>query len=508
MATAVPASEQSDEPVGVLAAAGRPKGNGGGRTPRRASELAAPLESPPVSTRRRKPHQTLAPAAEEAPGVKPRKATPTKRGDTAPRRSDSKASGARATANSPQRPGRGAKVSRPKPERAAKPEPLTQPGPALVGGLPLRPERGWARSLSAPVGRPPATPVDAAQVAANRGIGVTITEAESKLGPEPATKSQPGVIPRSGPVPAGNHPRRFPPTRLDPGPAAMPAPDGREIRKGGGGGKSLASKRPVPRTVASQPRAAASQTRPVSSWIALLVTAGLAIAALLVAATVLTTPRDRPAVASTSGPTSVAAARWRSVEETFDGLPMDSKLAKPWRVSGGGTAQIVALPTSVDRSVRISSTATGEATSACRTAAVVLGGSIRIAVDFLVSRAPSSPIPLMSIGSGDTPQLNLGLDASGAPVEIAADGTVHQGEARPTASNRSGLPTWQRLELAINTATGGVRWQVHDTSGAQTGAGQAQVANLVTGAFDTICFLSPQGSPSGWTAIDDLVVEG
>ena len=193
---------------------------------------------------------------------------------------------------------------------------------------------------------------------------------------------------------------------------------------------------------------------------------------------------------------------------------MDSTLPEPWDVSGLGAAQIVALPTSVDRSVRISSTVDGDVTAACRPATVVLGGSIRIAVDFLVGRAPSSPVLLVSLVSGGAPLLGFGLDAAGAPVEIAGDGAVHPGEAlasdppRPSASTGHRPPTWQRLEVAISTATGGVEWQVRDISGAQTGSGQTQVVNSANGAFDTICFLSPQGSPSGWTAIDDLVVEG
>jgi hypothetical protein len=237
------------------------------------------------------------------------------------------------------------------------------------------------------------------------------------------------------------------------------------------------------------------------------IVAGLGV---VVAAAVLAKPADRSALAATPATSASVSARWTSVEETFDSLPMNSKLPATWIVSGPGSAEVIALPTSVDRSVRLGSSPAGDVTSACRPTAVVLGGPIRIAVDYAVGRPPASPVPLITIDSGTARQVAIGMDASGHAVSMAADGTTNAGEQPPvpSAATPSGSGAlWQRLEVTFDLAKGVAGWQLHDTSGALTASGQTDLASPAP-APDTICFLSPEGSPSGWIAIDDLFVGG
>jgi hypothetical protein len=144
----------------------------------------------------------------------------------------------------------------------------------------------------------------------------------------------------------------------------------------------------------------------------------------------------------------------------------------------------------------------------------VLQGSIQIAVDYAVGRLPSSPVAFVSFESGNARQVALGMDRDGLPAEIASDGTLNRGSAPPAVQNPGisspgpGIITWRRLAVSIEPGTGAVDWQVHDTSGAQTAAGRAMLRDPATATIDTVCFLSPQGAPSGWLAIDDLVVGG
>jgi hypothetical protein len=254
----------------------------------------------------------------------------------------------------------------------------------------------------------------------------------------------------------------------------------------------------------------ARRQRRSSRNLQLIIGATVAGLPLVVAVAILAKPVDRPAVAPAPAASASAAARWTSVEETFDGLPMNSRLPATWIVSGPGSAEVIALPTSVDRSVRVASSLEGLVTTACRPTAIVLGGPIRIAVDYAVGRPPSSSVPLITIDSGTARQLAIGMNPSGVPVSIAADVTPSAGEQPPAqraAAPSGSAPLWQRLEVTVDTPAGIADWQVHDTSGALTGSGQTHLANPAR-ALDTICFLSPKGSPSGWIAVDDLFVGG
>jgi hypothetical protein len=200
-----------------------------------------------------------------------------------------------------------------------------------------------------------------------------------------------------------------------------------------------------------------------------------------------------------------------SVQEQFDGLPMDSRLPAPWTTSGGGSAQIVALPTSVDRSVRLASDAGGVATEACRPTDVAAGTDIRVALEYRVGGAAPAPFPLLSLQSGDTRRVGLLIGAGGSEVAVLGGADAGPSDApvvSPVPRATAATTGWHRVELTIARASGAVTWRVHDEAGAETASGTATVADLASGGLDRVCLRSPGGSPSGWVAVDDLVIEG
>ena len=52
-----------------------------------------------------------------------------------------------------------------------------------------------------------------------------------------------------------------------------------------------------------------------------------------------------------------------------------------------------------------------------------------------------------------------------------------------------------------------IDWRANDVSGVEIASGASEI-DLTTAPADGICFRSPQGTPSGWIAIDDLIIEG
>lgn len=198
-----------------------------------------------------------------------------------------------------------------------------------------------------------------------------------------------------------------------------------------------------------------------------------------------------------------------SIQETFDALPMDSTLPEPWQVSGAGTDQIVALPTSVDRSIRLASNANGEPMAACRPTETT-GTELRVALDYRLGRAPVADVTLLELRAGASAVLRLVLGAHDGRITAEAEAAAGATGA-PVASSAAATydPTaWRRIELTI-TASGEAQWQAHEAGGADAGAGSITLdAEDVTGTADTLCLWSPAGSPAGWVAVDDLLIEG
>jgi hypothetical protein len=202
-----------------------------------------------------------------------------------------------------------------------------------------------------------------------------------------------------------------------------------------------------------------------------------------------------------------------SVRESFDGLPMDSQLPDPWTVTGQGTAAIVALPTSVDRSVRLVSSVGGAPATACLPVGSVRAPEVTIVVDYQLGRSPPSPVTLLSLESGGARTLALVIDAAGMPIGVASpDGPSGVIDTPPSPSPRDlarGLADWRRVELTVASRSGEVTWLAQDSSGEVTGSGWGEAGGeRGAGRIDALCLHSPEGEPSGWVAVDDLVIQG
>ena len=201
-----------------------------------------------------------------------------------------------------------------------------------------------------------------------------------------------------------------------------------------------------------------------------------------------------------------------SVVQTFDDLPMRSRLADPWTTSGDGSAEVVALPTSVDRSLRISSSTAGKPTMVCRPTSVAPAQSFRIAFDYLLGRPPASTVPILRLDSESSSQLELGIDTMARPFLGGGPGGSAPAPAIASpppagASARAVAADWERVEITVDAAAGTAQWSAHDTSGAVTGSGAAALARTADAPVDEVCLLSPAGSPAAWVAIDNLVIE-
>ena len=190
------------------------------------------------------------------------------------------------------------------------------------------------------------------------------------------------------------------------------------------------------------------------------------------------------------------------LEETFDELPMDSKLAAPWVVEGGDGAGIVPLPTSVDRSVRIRSSVDGDAASACRPLGLAPEAPARIGLDVKIGGRPPDPVRLLTIEGSDLVVV-IGVNPGGEIIGL-------EPRLVPTGPRSSPEPgaggDWHRIVVHIDHAAKTVGWAVRDGSGSELLTGSAPIPDGASAS--RLCLFSPRGAPSGWIAIDDLVVRG
>ncbi|HET9852823.1 MAG TPA: hypothetical protein VFP56_09985 [Candidatus Limnocylindrales bacterium] len=159
--------------------------------------------------------------------------------------------------------------------------------------------------------------------------------------------------------------------------------------------------------------------------------------------------------------------------ETFDSLPIDSGPPSDWTSSGGGAAAVVPLPTSVDRSLRLTSSPSGDASFVCRAVATPEERVIQVSLDVLLGPAVPDGATVINVAEGDT--------------TIAAVST-REGTMEVTSENGA-------IQVAQNTPTPGLQgttdWLHLDLT--------------VTGAADSLCILSPEG-PAGWIAVDNVAV--
>jgi hypothetical protein len=246
--------------------------------------------------------------------------------------------------------------------------------------------------------------------------------------------------------------------------------------------------------------------------IALMVTGGGIALMVGLAALALSRPESPatsgPGIAGASLPQASQSSRAGGaaglqlmlVSETFDGLFIDSPLPQPWSSEGSGTVAIVALPTSVDRSVRLRSDPSGATVSACRPISDVPSSTGPIVdVDLmLVSLPTTSPSPLVRLRVGSRDVVAIGVDPTGAIVDSGS---------RPDASGKLLTGIWTHLSLAVDRETKSVSWQLRAADG--TAIAPPHPAALVGGAsaaIDSICLTSPAGAGSGAVIANNLTV--
>ena len=236
---------------------------------------------------------------------------------------------------------------------------------------------------------------------------------------------------------------------------------------------------------------------PVAVLVIMLVSAGLGALVAVLAGGLQPGPQtteQRPLAQgslppSPSSPSAAAAtAEVRgvvSIDETFDDFAMGTTLEGPWTVTGG-KAEIVALPTSVDRSVRIWSYRKGGSTRVCRHLDALPGSKISVRFEFMWKPTPTAVVTLLTFRHARADIVALQVDPGGSPVQE---------------------PGWQRLDAVLDTTFGQLTWQTDEVADAGATSGSAAVT-LGSARPDELCLLSPSGSSSGWVAIDDLHIEG
>jgi hypothetical protein len=203
------------------------------------------------------------------------------------------------------------------------------------------------------------------------------------------------------------------------------------------------------------------------------------VAVLLLASAGLGANRpEATAAPSTSVGAAGAASRAPGVAEDFDALPIDATPAPPWQIGGAAKAGVIALPTSVERSLRLTTSSKGEATTACRpTATTGQAASTSVELVLLVGMTADHSVPVITFRDGDRTVAAAGVDPSGrivdvgggmSPVAITGDLAVPEGQLTSQA--------WRQVVVSVDAAT------------------------------TAVCLSSPQGRAGGWIAIDRIAL--
>jgi hypothetical protein len=200
---------------------------------------------------------------------------------------------------------------------------------------------------------------------------------------------------------------------------------------------------------------------------------------------------------------SVAAATSapQRIHDTFDDLPMGPNTPVGWTTRGD--AEIVASPTSVDRSLRLRTSTEGVASTACRAVLTPWIGVTRIQLSLLVEGATSTS-RAMTMESGSEVLLTLRSDPSG---RISGAAPAAEGPPRAGSAGAKADPPWQRVEIEVNTLASSVTWRAFEETGTQAGSGTRIIDGLERLPAGDVCLHSPRDAGSSWIALSDLVVE-
>ena len=250
-----------------------------------------------------------------------------------------------------------------------------------------------------------------------------------------------------------------------------------------------------------------------SRIIMLVAACWVGVIAGMLAGYAIAAPAQTPGPGQIAAPMAVGGPRAEiagivQVDETFDDLAVDSKPASPWTIQGAGSVRIIALPTGVDRSVRIGSDARGNATALCRPIEVATGRDAHFAFEFALGGQPSVNAKLVELRRGDAPIVEVVVIAATGEAEAirVATGIVVPGSAPPRRGDALDLTTWRRVTLTISGG-GAVSWEARDSSGTDAGSGTLPDSKG-SAPLDSFCVLSPTGTPGAWLDLNEVLIEG
>jgi hypothetical protein len=272
---------------------------------------------------------------------------------------------------------------------------------------------------------------------------------------------------------------------------------------------AAASEGPEPTSTESQP----GQADRGSNIIIFVAACWISVIAGMLAGYAMAAPPQTGGPGQTASPMTVGRPRAEiagivQVDETFDELAIDSKPAAPWNIEGAGPVRIVALPTGVDRSVRIGSDARGNGTALCRPIDVPSGRDAHFAFDFALGHQPSVNAKLVELRRGDAPIVEVVVIAATGEAKAirVATGIVVPGSAPPRPGAALDVTRWWRVTLTISSR-GAVSWGATDSSGTNAGSGMLPEAKG-SAPLDSFCVVSPTGTPGAWVDVNEVLIEG
>jgi hypothetical protein len=203
---------------------------------------------------------------------------------------------------------------------------------------------------------------------------------------------------------------------------------------------------------------------------------------------------------SVAGATSSAPATEAVIVETFDGLSINSPLPRPWEVSGSGAAVVIALPTSVDRSVRLRTSAGGNPERACHPLRTDGAADVRVALDVLLETAVGAASDLITLTSGSTDALVIGVDA---------DGHVVGDDALQAPAGALAPGTWAHVSISVHPDSKTVDWDVSAADGTTLASAMGRPLDPGSaGGIESFCVVSPGGTPGGSIAVNNVRATG
>jgi hypothetical protein len=188
-------------------------------------------------------------------------------------------------------------------------------------------------------------------------------------------------------------------------------------------------------------------------------------------------------------PTAVATA----TQITFDELRMTAPVGPEWRIERGERGQVglAAFPSAMDRSLEISTSASGAGVSVCRTLASPVA---ELTIDAWIESAESRLLLAVASGAPD-PRQSTWLLATDVVPGAAVDRTV-----RVTAD------AWYRFELVARPGGSDARWSVRPTENGTESTAPVADGQVALQEAAELCVGLADGTPGVRALIDDLTI--